>query len=219
MTTASNKSVGLTSIGGGLLFLFVFAWVIILAGPDPEGLEAPIARFPEIKNVRIVENGLYLAALALWVPLYLALYQRLKVGAALGILGLGVLAAGAIPHVATARLSDLYHAPAATAQDKATLVLVWQATQGVFDALLLTGLLLMAAAVVLLGLAMRADPGFGKAMAWSSTLLGAAALAAGIAMLIDPASPVAALGFFALIGFHFVAGWKVASTVATVALA
>jgi hypothetical protein len=27
-------------------------------------------------------------------------------------------------------------------------------------------------------------------------------------MLVDPLSPVAALGVFALVGFHFIAGWK-----------
>ncbi len=162
---------GLTSIGGGLLFILIFAWVIILAGPDPDGLAAPITRFPEIKAVRTVENGLYLAALVLWVPVYLALYRRLErtrpapalVGSALGTLGLGVLAAGAIPHAATSRLSDLYHAAGTSAEDQATLVLVWQGTQGIFDALLLAGLLVTATGIVLLGLAMLADPAFGKA--------------------------------------------------------
>ena len=218
MTNETNKSVlrwgGLTSIGGGLLFILVFAWVIVLAGPDPDGPVEAITRFPEIKMVRTVENGLYLAALALWVPVYLALSRALGrapalFGAALGILGLGVLAAGAIPHVATSPLADLYHAPGATQADRATLVLVWQAVQGIFDALLLTGLLLMAIGVALLGWAMRADHTFGQPIAWVSTLLGAAALASGIAVLIDPASMVAALGIFALIAFHLVIGWKV----------
>jgi hypothetical protein len=221
MTNESDNSVlrwgGLTSIGGGLLFILIFAWVIILAGPDPAGLAAPITRFPEIKAVRTVENGLYLAALVLWVPVYLALYRRLErarpapalVGSALGTLGLGVLAAGAIPHAATSRLSDLYHAAGTSAEDQATLVLVWQGTQGIFDALLLAGLLVTATGIVLLGLAMRADPAFGKRPAWLSVLLGTAALAAGIVMLIDPKSSVAALGIFALIGFHLILGWKV----------
>jgi hypothetical protein len=221
MTHESDKSVlrwgGLAGIGGGLLFIFVFAWVIVLAGPDPDGPAGAITKFPEIKTVRIVENGLYLAALVLWVPVYLALYRRLAkarpapalFGGALGMLGLGVLAAGAIPHVATSRLSDLYHAAGASAQDQATLVLVWQGTQGIFDALLLTGLLVISIGIVLLGLAMRADPALGKGARWISILLGTAALAAALVVLIDPTSPVAALGFFALIGFHLVLGWKV----------
>jgi hypothetical protein len=40
-------------------------------------------------------------------------------------------------------------------------------------------------------------------------LPGATGLAAGITALIDPTSPVAALGIFALIGFHLIFGWKV----------
>jgi hypothetical protein len=40
-------------------------------------------------------------------------------------------------------------------------------------------------------------------------LLGTAGLAAGIGVLIDPTSSVAALGIFALIGFHLILGWKV----------
>ncbi len=221
MMNESDKSVlrwgGLTSIGGGLLFILVFAWVGIFAGPDPAGLAGPITKFPEIKAVRTVENGLYLGVVVLWVPIYVTMYRRLQktrpapaaFGSALGTLGLGVLAAGAIPHAATSRLSDLYHAAGATAQDQAMLVLVWQGTQGIFDALLLAGLLATSIGIVLLGLAMPADPGFGKGAAWLSMLLGTAGFAAGIAMLIDPASLVTALGFFALIAFHLVLGWKV----------
>jgi hypothetical protein len=55
---------------------------------------------------------------------------------------------------------------------------------------------------------MHADPAFGKVVTWLSMLLGVAGLAAGMAMLIDPASAAAALGIFALIGFHLVLGWK-----------
>jgi hypothetical protein len=72
--------------------------------------------------------------------------------------GLSVLAAGAIPHVVTSRLSDLYHADNATADDRATLVLLWQANQAMFDALLLVGLLVMPVGVILLGFAMSRDP-------------------------------------------------------------
>jgi hypothetical protein len=221
MTNESDKSIlrwgGLASIGGGLLFILVFAWVLILAGPDPAGTAGPIIKFPEIETVRIVENGLYLAALLLWVPVYLALYRCLAgtrpapalFGSALAILGLGLLAAGAIPHAATSRLADLYHADGTTAADQATLALVWQGVQGIFDALLLTGLLVTATGIALLGLAMRTDPAIGKRTAWLSTLLGAAALTAGTATLIEPTSPVAALGIFALIGFHLIVGAKV----------
>ena len=207
---------GLSGIGGSVLFVVVFAIVGIFAGPEPAGPAGPISRFPEIRAVRTVENGLYLVALALWVPLALALFHGLRrtrpaaalFGSALNILGLAVLAAGAIPHVVTSRLSDLYHAPGATPDQQATLVLLWQANQAMFDALLLVGLLVMPVGVILFGLAMRRDPAFGKVVGNASVALGVVGLAAAIVMLVDPLSAFAALGVFALIGFHLVAGWK-----------
>jgi hypothetical protein len=207
---------GLAGIGGSVLFVVVFAIVVIFAGPEPAGPAGPISRFPEIRVARTVENGLYLAVLALWVPLALALFHSLRrtapasalFGSALNILGLAVLAAGAIPHAVTSRLSDLYHADGATPDEQATLVLLWQTTQGMFDALLLVGLLVMPVGVILFSLAMRRDPAFGKVAGNISLALGVIGLAAAMVMLVDPLSAVAAFGVFALIGFHLLAGWK-----------
>jgi hypothetical protein len=207
---------GLAGIGGSLLLVVVFAIVGIFAGPEPAGLAGPISGFPEIRVARTVENGLYLAVLALWVALALALFHALRrtrpaaalFGSALNIVGLAVLAAGAIPHVVTSRLSDLYHAAGVTPDDQATLVLLWQANQAMFDALLLVGLLVMPVGIILFGLAMRLDPGYGKVAGTLSLALGVLGLAAATVMLVDPLSAVAALGVFALIGFHLVAGWK-----------
>jgi hypothetical protein len=207
---------GLAGIAGSVLFVVVFAIVLIFAGPEPAGPVGAISRFPEIRVARTVENGLYLAVLVLWVPLALGLFHSLRrtrpasalFGSALNIVGLAVLAGGAIPHVVTSRLSDLYHADGATPDEQATLVLLWQANQGMFDALLLVGLLVMPVGVILLGLAMRRDLAFGKIIGTVSVALGVVGLAAATAMLIDPLSPVAALSVFALIGFHLVAGWK-----------
>lgn len=73
----------------------------------------------------------------------------------------------------------------------------------------MAGLLVMTTGVVLIGLAMRPDPAFGKGIATVNVTLGLAGLAAGIVMLIDPHSPAAALGIFALIAFHFITGRKI----------
>jgi len=62
-------------------------------------------RFPDIRAARTVENSLYLGVLLLWVIHCLALYRGLRrtsptpalFGTALSILGLVVLAAGALP--------------------------------------------------------------------------------------------------------------------------
>jgi hypothetical protein len=189
---------GLAGIGGSVLFVVVFAIVGIFAGAEPPGPAGPISRFPEIRVARTVENGLYLAVLALWVPLALALFHSLRrtrpaaalFGCALNIFGLAVLAAGAIP------------------DERATLVLLWQANQAMFDALLLVGLLVMPVGIILFGLAMRGDPAFGKVTGNISVALGVVGLAAATVMLLDPLSAIAAIGVFALIGFHLVAGWK-----------
>jgi hypothetical protein len=207
---------GLAGLVGGLLLILVFVIVGVFIGAEPTTLEGPIARFPDIRVVRMVENGLYLAVLVLWALLSLALYRHLSrtspapalFGSVLSVLGLGVLAAGALPHVATGPLSDLYHAPSVTSDEKAALASAWQATQGIFDALVVVGLLLIPTAVILLGSAIHRDPGFGTGIGRTSMALGVAGLAAGTITLIDPASPVAAFGFFALIIFHLIVGWK-----------
>ncbi len=218
--TAGERSVrrwgGLASLGGGVLFILVFAIVISFAGPDPVEPEGPIMTFPDIRAVRTVENGLYLGVLVLWVPLYLALYRALRhsslapalFGSALSILGLGVMAAGALPHVVSVRLSDLYHAPDATADDRATLVLAWQANQGLFDALLLVGLLVIPLGIIVLGVAMRGSPDFGRGTGTVSVGLGFVALLAALVVLVNPLSLLAALAIFALIAFHVIVGWK-----------
>src|SRR5215210_6793146 len=167
--TAQEKSVlrwgGLAGIVGGILFVGDFVLVGVFEGlegyliTEPEAL---VERFPDIRAAHIVEEVLYLGVLALWVIHFLALYRALRgtslapalFGSALGIMGLGVLAAGALPQVARTPISDLYHAPGATPEDQATLVLLWQATQGIFDALLVVGLLLLPTGVIALGVAM-----------------------------------------------------------------
>lgn len=206
--TSIQRWGGRAGIAGSLLFVVVFAIVAIFAGAEPPGTAGPISRFPEIRIARIVENGLYLAVMMLWVPLSLALHHQLRLthparalfGSALNILGLAILAAGAIPHAVTMGLSDRYHAAGVTLADQQTLALQWHATQDMFEALLLTGLLIMPVGVILLGSALRSTV---------SVILGVIGLGAAIVMLVDPDSLAAVLSVFALIGFHFIAGWKV----------
>ena len=208
---------GLAGILGGVLFILVFVIVGVFVGADVAEAEGWIIRFPEIRGARTVENSLYLLVLILWVMHFLALYRALRgtslapalFGSVLGIVGLTVIAAGALPHVATLPLSNLYHAPGATPEDQATLVLLWQATQGIFDALLITGLAILPISLIVLGMGMLATPAFGKSYGGVSIVLGVLGVAAAVVMLVDPASPIAAVGIFALIIFHLVLGWKV----------
>lgn len=208
---------GLAGALGGLLFLVVFAVVGVLVGPEPAAPEGSIARFPAIRAARTLENGLYLVVLVLWVAHYLALYRALRAtslaaalfGSALGVLGVVVLAAGALPHAASLPISNLYHAPGATPADQQMLVLLWQTTQGIFNALLVVGLVILPFGLVGLGMAMFGAPAFGKGLGGISVVLGLIGIGAAVALLVDPLSPVAVVGVLTLIGFHLVLGVKV----------
>ena len=210
---------GLAGILGGIIFILVFVVVIAFVGPDPAEPEGLVKRFPDIRAARTVENSLYLVVLILWVTHFLALYRALRgtslapalFGSVLGILGLGVLAAGALPHVATAPISDRYHAHGATPADQATLVLLWQATEGIFNELFVVGLLLLPIGLIALGVAMLRAPAFGKGFGGVSVGLGVVGVVAASALVVDPLSPIAPVGVLALIVFHLVLGWKVYS--------
>jgi hypothetical protein len=210
---------GLAGILGGIVFILVFVIVIAFVGADPAQPEGEVMRFPDIRALRTVEDSLYLVVLILWVAHFLALYRALRgrslapalFGSVIGIVGLGVLAAGALPHVATAPISDLYHAPGATPEDQATLVLLWQATQGIFDALFGAGLLLVPIGLIALGMAMFGVPAFGKRFGGVSVVLGVVGVVAASVLLVDPHSPSAFAGVLALIAFHLILGWKLYS--------
>ena len=210
---------GLAGILGGIIFVLVFVVVIVFVGADPAGPEGELRRFPDIRAARTVENSLYLLVLILWVAHFLALYRALRrtslapalFGSVLGIVGLGVLAVGALPHVAQAPISDLYHAPGASTEDQATLVLLWQANQGIFDALFGAGLLLVPIGLIALGVAMLGTPAFGKGFGWLSVVLGVVGVVAASVLLVDPLSPSAFAGILSLIVFHLVLGWKIYS--------
>jgi hypothetical protein len=208
---------GLAGILGGIVFILVFVVVAVFVGTDVLEPEESIERFPDIRAARTVENSLYLVVLVLWVPHFLALYRALRearlapalFGSVLAILGLVVLMAGALPHVATLPLSDRYHDAGATPEEQATLVLIWEMTEGVFDALFLTGLFVVPIGLVALGVAMLAAPAFGPGFGRFSVALGVAGVVAATVLLGDPSSPIAFVSVFALILFHLVLGWKV----------
>jgi len=207
---------GLAGIIGSIVFILVFIIVIVFVGEEPVELKEWAERFPDIRAARTAENGGYLLVLILWVPHFLALYVALRrtslafalFGSGLGILGLGVLAAGALPHVATTPLSDLYHGLEATLDNQEALALMWQATWGIFDALLFAGLAIVAVGLTSLGMAMLNTPAFGKGVGWLSVAIGVVGMAAGGVLLIDPGSYIAVLNVFGLIIFHIVLGWK-----------
>src|SRR5919106_3776395 len=110
---------GLAGIAGGIVLVAVFVIVGVFVGPDPAEPEGLVMRFPDVRAAHIVEEVLYLGVLALWATHFLALYRALRgtslapalFGSALGIMGLGVLAAGGLPPVAKSPHPDLFYAP------------------------------------------------------------------------------------------------------------
>ncbi len=86
---------------------------------------------------------------------------------------------------------------------------MWQATQGILDALLVTGLLLLPIGVIALGVAMLGTPAFGKGVGGVSVVIGVVGVIAGVVLLIDPGSPIAIVSVLSLIVFHIAVGWKV----------
>jgi hypothetical protein len=202
---------GVAGIAGSVLFIGVFLFVGLVVGAD-----ASIEAFPGIRLGRTVENALYLAALVLWVVAFLGLGRALRdtnpraslSSSVLAIVGVGVLAAGALPHVAAVPLADAFHAPGATEAERVALSAVWDGNQAILTMLLVTGLAIVPIGVIGLGVAMLDAPGFGRSIGWAGVGVGIVGLVVAAVLLADPASPVAAIGFFALIGFQFAAGWR-----------
>lgn len=206
---------GAAGVLGSVMLLGAFIVVGVLGLPDTSDT-ASLVDFPDIETARIVENTLYLGALVLWTLHFVALGLALRraglapslFGSALGIFGLVMLAAGALLHVATGVLSDLYHSSSASAADRATLVLVWQGAQSVFDTLFITGAVVAPVGVLMLGTAMLRSERFGRAVGWLSIVLGAVGVVSAAVGLIDPASAVTAASILGMVVFHLVVGWK-----------
>jgi hypothetical protein len=206
---------GLAGVLGGVLFILVFVIVGVFVGAAATDPAEALMRFPEIQTARTVENGLYLAVLMLWIASFLAVYRAVRTslapalfGSVLGVVGLTLLAAGALPHVATVPVSSLYHAPGVTPDAQATLLLIWRASSGLFDALLFAGLAVLQIGLILLGVAMLGVPAFGRRFGWMTVGLGVIGTVSAVVVLADPGSPVASLGVFGLIAFHLVIGWR-----------
>jgi hypothetical protein len=204
---------------GGLLFILAF--VVVVAGPvgmeEPASLEELVARFPDVKAARVVENVTYLSGLILGVPLFLALYRALRrtslapalFGSVLGIVGLVPMMVSSNPHVAHAPLSELYHAPGATPADQAALALLWQAILGIVDLTTYVGFFIVPIGILILGVGMFGSPTFGKGYGGVSMALGVVGFVAAFLQIFDPASMIGAVSYFAIIIFFLVMGWKV----------
>lgn len=204
------RGAGLTGTAGSLLMLATFVLVGALGLPDPSTPES-LLRFPEIQYARAAENLLYLAAIVLWAVHHELLHRLLRVTApvlstaarTVGSLGAAVLAANALLNVATATMSQAYQQAAEA--ERSGVVLAWQAAQGVMDALLVTGALLLPAAVALFGIALRR--GLGTILGWGAVVVGIAGTAA-VVVVAATSSPsmLVAVSILGTLAFHLVAG-------------
>ncbi|MCP4180783.1 MAG: hypothetical protein GY756_23735 [bacterium] len=205
---------GLCGIIGGILFLIVFAFVIIFILPEPSVLKDRVIRFPDIKNLRVIENLVYLTALLMIIPLITALYQTLKklkpalalLGFVFIIIGLASMIISSTPHVAHSKISALLQA--SITKDLETITLIWQAIGGIFEAMLYIGFLVIPVGFIFLGKAMFGTKVFGKGFGLVSMILGIIGVTAALLQLIFPASDSGALSYFSIIIFSFIFGTK-----------
>lgn len=98
-------------------------------------------------------------------------------GTVLFALGLGVTFVEDTTQFAFAPISNLYHAPGATPTDQATLTLMWQATQDMFNQFDVAATILLSTGLIVLGVAMIKTPAFGK-------VFGGLAVAFGVAQIL-----------------------------------
>jgi hypothetical protein len=88
---------------------------------------------------------------------------------------------------------------------------MWQATWGIFWAMLYVGFFVVPIGVIALGVAMFGAPTFGKVFGVVSLVLGVAGLVAAVLQMVDPSSMIGAGTYFACVIFYLVLGWKVYS--------
>ena len=149
------------------------------------------------------------------VGLVLGLYRALRgknpafalLGTVLYLLGLGVTFIEDTTQVAFDPISNLYHAPGATAADQHTLTLLWQATQGMFNQFDVGATLLLSTALIVLGVTMFRVPAFGKIFGGLSVVIGAAQLL-GISLLSTNSASYAPFALLAFLVFPIAFGWK-----------
>ncbi len=208
---------GLAGMLGGIAFILVMVTLLVLVQP-PTDPEEVVMRFADTRAAIALGQGLYLVAVIMWVTLFLALYRALRetslapalFGSVLALVGLVLLAAGGLTNVAFVSISDLYHAPGATPEEQATLVLMWQAIQGVFNETDTVGILLMNIGFIVLGVAMLETPAFGRGVGWVSVVLGVVGIVGILLFPIDSLS-YAPFGILAYIIYPVLFGRKVYS--------
>lgn len=203
-------------VGASLLVLVaVFVGLVIPA--DPTELSEWVTRFPSIRTARVIENLVYLSALTLEIPLVLGLYRVLHrekpaaalFGSAFCLVGIGLLAASAAPHVAHAKLFEIFNTPGITEADRSAVAIMWQSIWGLFDAILYVGFVLMPAGLLVLGIGITGSTHFTKRLGVLITALSAVGLASGMLQMIDPVSIIGSGSYLSTLLSCLILGWKI----------
>jgi len=206
---------GLAGIMAGV-FLMVTIVTLIAFGPSTTASPAAlVANFPNVRTALTVGNFFYFLVSVSLVGLTLGIYRALRksspvalFGTVLFALGLGVTFAEDTTQVAFDPISNLYHAPGATAADQHTLSLLWQATQGMFNQFDVGATLLLSTGLIVLGMAMFRPPAFGKVFGGLSIAFGMAQIV-GISFVSTNSAAYAPFALLAFFVFPVVFGLKV----------
>jgi len=209
---------GLAGIIAGVFFILTIV-TLIEFGPSTTATPAQLVmNFPNVRTGLAVGNGFYFLVSVSLVGLALGLYRALRgaspgaavFGTVLYVLGLGVTFIEDTTQFAFDPISNLYHAPGATPSDQATLALIWQATQGMFNEFDVAATILLSTGLIILGLAMFRTPAFGRVFGGLSVVIGAAQIVA-INIVSTNSAAYAPFALLAFLIFPVVFGWKLFS--------
>jgi hypothetical protein len=216
---SEDKSVlrwgGLAGVASPILTLLTAVTLFGFVPQAPADTYGLVQRYPDVRAAYAMGETLSLVSVMLAVAFYLALYHALRGtslapalwGIALALLGMAALAVQGVPRVVFGSISDLYHAPGATPQDQATLVLIWQTTESLFKELDSAALIFQATGYILFGIAMLKNPNFGKTYGGVTIVLALAGLT-GLYVLGINSLLFAPLGLFVFILLPLFLGWK-----------
>ena len=209
---------GLAGMTAGVFFILTI-FTLVEFGPSTTATPAQLVmNFPNVRTGLAVGNGFYFLVSVSLVGLALGLYRALRgispgaavFGTVLYVLGLGVIFVEDSTQFAFDPISNLYHAPGATPADQATLALIWQTTQGMFNKFYVAATLLLSTGLVVLGVAMIRAPAFGKVFGGLSIAFGAAQIVA-INIVSTNSAAYAPFALLAFLIFPVLFGWKLYS--------
>lgn len=206
---------GLAGILAGIFFILTIV-TLVEFGPSTTATPAQLVmNFPNVRTGLAVGNGFYFLVSVSLVGLVLGLYRALRgtnpfialFGTVLYVLGLGVTFVEDTTQFAFDPISNLYHAPGATPADQATLALMWQATQGIFNQFDVAATILLSTGLIVLGAAMFKTPTFGKVFGGLSVAIGAAQIVA-INIVSTNSAAYAPFALLAFLIFPIIFGTK-----------